>query len=62
MQVAQRTKELKEANASTDKFVSIIAHDLRNPFNTLLGLSDTMLENWQVKRNALERRIKAEQD
>nr|WP_320000491.1 histidine kinase dimerization/phospho-acceptor domain-containing protein [uncultured Draconibacterium sp.] len=62
MQVAQHTEELKEANASTDKFVSIIAHDLRNPFNTLLGLSDTMLENWQVKRNALERRIKAEQD
>lgn len=50
-QVAQRTEELREANAAKDKFFSIIAHDLKSPFNALLGLSDAMLENWEIFEN-----------
>jgi signal transduction histidine kinase len=39
-----KNEELNKLNATKDKFFSIIAHDLRSPFNSFLGLTQIMAE------------------
>jgi len=45
-QLQETNEKLNESNITKDKFLSIIAHDLINPFNTILGFSDLLLNNY----------------
>jgi len=42
-------KQLKELNATKDRFFSIIAHDLRSPFNSIVGLCNLLEKQIEEK-------------
>ena len=44
-QLKKYTEELNRLNTDKDRFMQILAHDLRSPFNTLLGFSNLLVEN-----------------
>jgi len=46
IQLRIANQQLTEANVTKDKFLSIIAHDLINPFSSIIGFSDLLLSNY----------------
>lgn len=47
MALAEKNEQLQAANASKDRFFSIIAHDLRAPFIGLLGLTQAIAQEFE---------------
>jgi len=47
-ELENQRKELEELNNTKDKFFTIIAHDLKNPFNTVIGLSELLMERYDT--------------
>ena len=47
-ELKNKTKELYELNVSKDKFFSIIAHDLKNPFNVLVSYTGILKTDLDV--------------
>lgn len=44
--VETQKDELIKLNASKDKFLSILAHDIKNPLSSILGLSDVLIVDY----------------
>ncbi len=51
-ELKRQNTELKESNSSKDKFFGIFAHDLKNPFQGLLGFIDLLYEDLDELSNA----------
>ena len=45
--VNESLQKLIDANMAKDQFLSIIAHDLKSPFQVLLGVSEMLVEDWK---------------
>ncbi len=43
-QIRSQNEELRILNATKDKFFSIIAHDLKSPYNAVMGFSDVLVQ------------------
>ena len=44
-ELMRKTGELQQINLQKDKLFSIIAHDLRSPFNSIIGFADLLVTN-----------------
>src|SRR5664280_2478284 len=48
LEIEKANEQLRELNATKNKFFNIIAHDLTSPFTSLLGASELLVENMNL--------------
>ena len=53
-ELKKSAQNLQELNETKDRFISIISHDLRTPFSSILGFTDILLNDKDIEE---ERRI-----
>jgi len=55
-EIEEKNQKLQESNATKDKFLTIISHDLIGPFNILMGFSDLLNESFEEKEDIEEQK------
>ena len=53
LKINRQSQELKELNATKDRFFSIIAHDLRGPIGSMMQIADFIAEKGNVDEDTL---------
>lgn len=46
--IKKQEEELKRLNQDKDKFLSILSHDLRSPYNSFIGFTEILLDRWKT--------------
>jgi PAS domain S-box-containing protein len=60
IKLREQADELKLLNATRDKFFAIIAHDLKSPFQAILGFSNLLLDTYrEMDQETIERSLQA---
>ncbi len=47
-QIESQKDELVKLNASKDRFLSILAHDIKNPLSSIIGISEILVNDYQT--------------
>lgn len=47
-ELKRSTNDLKELNETKDRFISIVSHDLRTPFSSIIGFTDLLLNEKNI--------------
>lgn len=48
IELISSNQQLSEANHNRERLMSIIGHDLKNPFNSVLGLTTLLVDEWDT--------------
>ncbi len=57
-EISKQVLRLEELNQAKDRFISIISHDLRTPFSSILGFTDLMLSEDDIPLDKQKEYIK----